>query len=308
MTKTTKAIFIILGAYAAFALSDASAKLLLQKYSPYLLLLIGSLIGLPFFIFLAFCQKKLPELRYQKIHRHIIRGGLKLISAFCAFKGFALLPLAEAYAIIFTAPLLTILIAPIWLKEQVTKPRLVAVLIGFSAILLIIWPDIERAQNDVSAMDRLEGYVYVFGTALFFALQNLYIRAQGEKETPLSYAFNGLWLVYLPVLLTLFSGQYFDIIEQTLFTRPALNDLPLFLWMGVWGNLGLFGVITAYHMAPASLLGSYHYTQIIWGGLAGYLLFHDIPTSETLKGITIIISSGLVLAFQEHRHETQKNL
>src|SRR5690606_30056073 len=88
----------------------------------------------------------------------------------------------------------------------------------------------------------------------------------------------------------------------TNFIMPTPQEFALFAFLGVTGSIGLLAISYAFQTAPsASSIAPYHYTQIIWGAILGYLLFGDVPDSRMMTGAAAIIISGLYLVYGETR-------
>jgi drug/metabolite transporter (DMT)-like permease len=80
---------------------------------------------------------------------------------------------------------------------------------------------------------------------------------------------------------------------------PALSHGALFLLLGLFAGVGHWFVISAYLLAPASLLTPFAYLQLIWATVYGFVLFDQLPDRASALGMTIIVASGVWLALQE---------
>jgi drug/metabolite transporter (DMT)-like permease len=69
--------------------------------------------------------------------------------------------------------------------------------------------------------------------------------------------------------------------------------------VGVFGAVGHYLLIVAHRFTPASVLSPFMYTQLLWAGTLGYLVFHDVPNQWTLAGAGIVVGSGLYLLHRE---------
>ena len=79
-----------------------------------------------------------------------------------------------------------------------------------------------------------------------------------------------------------------------------MRDGALFLMLGLFAGLGHWFVISAYLLAPASMLTPFTYLQMIWATLYGFAIFGHLPDWTSAAGMTVIVASGLWLAVQEH--------
>jgi drug/metabolite transporter (DMT)-like permease len=84
------------------------------------------------------------------------------------------------------------------------------------------------------------------------------------------------------------------------FATPSPKD-AFFLALGLFAGLGHWLIVSAFQHAQPSLLTPFSYLQMIWATLYGYLIFGHLPDAWSAAGMTVIVASGLLLAFQERR-------
>jgi drug/metabolite transporter (DMT)-like permease len=89
-------------------------------------------------------------------------------------------------------------------------------------------------------------------------------------------------------------------------TLPAVGTLPpnwliacALVVTGVMGTVGHWFLILAYRNAPAMVLAPFHYTQIVWMVISGYVVFGEWPGPSTLLGAAIVIAAGLYVLYRE---------
>jgi drug/metabolite transporter (DMT)-like permease len=80
---------------------------------------------------------------------------------------------------------------------------------------------------------------------------------------------------------------------------PTLGQMGLALMLGVLASVGQMVVVLAYRHAPASVLAPFSYAQLVWAGIAGWLVFGNLPDHWTLVGAAIIAASGVYTAHRE---------
>ena len=225
--------------------------------------------------------KKLSELKNtDRMILQLLRPAFLVCSISSLFFGLKYLPLAEATAIGFAAPLfITVLSVPI-LKEKVGIHRWCAVVIGLVGVLIIIRPGGDFWQL-VSIMPLLG--------ALFFALFQILTRLLSVTEkTHTTLFYTGLGgLVWS------------SIIVPFVWVAPSQIDFLIFLATGFLGALAHLCMINAFNFAEASLLAPFNYTKLLWVAILGYLVFDDIPSLEMWIGAGIIVSAGLYVLYRE---------
>ncbi len=242
---------------------------------------IGINLTLWFFFFLK--GEKLSKLmKTNKPILQILRPAFLVCSISSLFVGLTYLPLAEATAIGFVAPLfITILSVPI-LKEKVGIHRWIAILIGFTGVIIIIRPGGEFWQF-VSIMPLLG--------AIFFALFQIFTRLlSGTEKTFTTLFYTGLGGL-----------SWSSLIVPFVWIDPSQIHIIVFLATGMLGALAHLCMINAFDYSEASLLAPYNYTKLIWVTIFGYLFFEDIPSLEMWIGSGVIVLAGLYVLYRERK-------
>lgn len=221
--------------------------------------------------------------RTRNLRMQLVRSALLLAATVGFFAGLRYLPLAEASAITFMAPMVVVALSLPVLGERPTRPRVVASLIGFAGILFLVRPGSAVLQPAVA---------FLLITAVCNALYQLYTRKlrDDHPHTMLFYSALvgaiGLTLA-LPFLL-----------EASTIT---LQHAGLLMLSGLFAGLGHGLMIGAYTQAPASLLAPFTYLQILWAALFGAVIFGQRPDALSALGMAVIVASGILLALWERR-------
>ena len=245
-------------------------------------------INLTLWVFFFLKGKKLSNLRTtDRPILQILRPAFLVCSISSLFLGLTYLPLAEATAIGFVAPLfITVLSVPI-LKEKVGIHRWAAVVVGLIGVLIIIRPGSDF-WHFISIMPLLG--------ALFFALFQILTRLlSGTEKTHTTLFYTGLGGLFWSSLIVPF-----------VWVAPSQIHGLVFLATGTLGALAHLCMINAFDFAEASLLAPYNYTKLLWVAVFGYLVFGDIPSFEMWIGSGIIASAGLYVLYRERKHSIVK--
>lgn len=271
-------------AFVAFALysgMDVTIKLLTKSYSVPQVIALNSLFALgPILAYAAMFGGLYNNLRTRRPIYHVIRATCGLFSSFFAFWAYSRMPIADAYALAFTAPLfITALAVPI-LKEPVGWRRWTAIGVGFVGVLIMLRPG--------SGLINL-GSLAVLAGALFYSVGMLVTRLARNTETSVSFAFYA----------TLASGTVFGAMTPWLGRMPTLHDLGLSALGGTLCGVAFVCLLTAFRKVPAAVAAPFQYSQIIWGVLFGWLVFGDMPDRTLFIGLAIVISSGLYILYRE---------
>jgi drug/metabolite transporter (DMT)-like permease len=210
-----------------------------------------------------------------------LRSAFLLAATICFFGGLRYLPLAEASAITFLAPIFVIVLSGPLLGERTNRARWVASVAGFIGILVLV-----RPGSAVFHPATLLLVVAALSNALYY-LMTRKLAAESAYTTLFYSALAG------GVGLSLALPWQFE------GGAPTLRDAALFLLLGLSAGLGHWFVIRAYLLAPASQLTPFTYLQMIWATLYGLAIFGQLPDRWSALGMAIIVASGLWLALQE---------
>lgn len=270
-----------LGAMGAYATHDAVIKLLGASYSPLQTAFFVALLSLPV---LAVVAARRPQVSLWPRHPGWVglRTLCMTLNVLSAMTAFALLPLTQVYAILFTMPLLITLLSVPMLGERIGPHRLLAVLLGLAGVLIVLRPG--QAQLG-------PGHLCAIVTALGGALSAVIARRLGGSERTLV-------LVLWPVLLNL--GLCALALPFVYRPMPGA-DLGLAGLVALFGLIGAVLNVRAYRAAEAAVVAPMQYSQILWATLYGWLLFSELPDRATLLGITVIVGSGLFILWHESR-------
>jgi drug/metabolite transporter (DMT)-like permease len=222
-------------------------------------------------------------LRTKRVGAHVTRMGIGLTAMFLNFLAMTLLPLAEATAIGFSVPIFSVVLAALVLGEPTGKWRWGAVVVGFIGVLVVVQPG--------SSHLPLEGGAVAVVAALLTAAVTIVIRRLGATEAAATTVF---WfavssLVPLAILMPWFAG------------RHDSQTWAIIAGLSLAGGLAQLTLTGALRLAPVALVMPMDYTSLVWATLFGFLLFGQLPTEWTWIGAPVIIASGLVILWREHR-------
>lgn len=274
-------------AYGTFSICDASAKYLGPSLSVFE---IGFFFNIFAAIVLTFTRH--PDERWRDfwrmdrpwfVHGRAVCG---VIASMCGVFAFTTIPLAEAYALIFLAPLFVTIMSALVLKEDVGIWRWSAVALGFIGVLFVVRPGFQELHP---------GHLGAVGCALGTGCAVLLLRrmAGGAKRTSILGTLV-LYLIVLNGLAMLVSGG---------FVLPDAGQFAILALGGLTYGLGQWALIVALRLGGASQIAPAHYSQLLWAVLFGVAIFGETPGILGVVGLVIIAGAGLLTVIRERiRH------
>lgn len=274
---------VLLGfaAFALFSFSDASVKLIEGSLPPYESAFFGAIFAL---LVLPFLRK--PGDRWTDILVTTRRGQwlVRFISYPIGVMGsvtaFTLLPMAEAFCLIFLLPAFVTVMSRFFLHEQIGLRRWLAVLVGFVGVMAVLRPGF----RDLSV-----GHIGAVLAGLGGAISVITFRIADPSEKKISLVGAGILGGILVCFFAMLPG----------FAWPSAWQWLLLAAYGLLAALANVVLMRATALAPAAWVGPTQYSQMIWAVILGYLIFGDHIDLPTLAGIVLIVGSGLMTLMRE---------
>ncbi|MEP0960463.1 MAG: DMT family transporter [Roseobacter sp.] len=303
----TLGILYILVGIVAISVNDMLIKQLSGGYALHEIVFFRSGLGLLFSLFLVRMEGGWRILKTQKPFLHILRGLLIVLANMSFFAALAALPLADATALFFAAPLFITLLSIPLLGEKVGVLRLGAVLVGFLGVLIMQRP--WAAQETLQA-SRLIFLLPVFA-ALTYALNQLMTRKLGvdSKASALSVYIHASFIsVSLAFFMVAGDGRFAEGVDSPSLTFllrawvwPETSDWWVMIGMGVNAAIIGYCLSQAYRLADAATIAPFEYIGLPLAVLWGWIIFSELPGWEVWAGMTLILGSGLFVFLREQQ-------
>lgn len=283
-----RAIFYALAGFSFWVGGDCFMKLAVGAGVPkYEVMAIGGLGGLVSLFILTAVRGQLQVLRVKKYRPLFFLGFLFFLNYIVWVTALVRMPLANFYTVVFLAPTVGAIAAAIFLNEKLNLPKILAIIAGFIGVVIAVNPtQILQDKSDWIA------YGVAFIGMLVIVAQMMTMRMVGDSISREAIAF-------YPRIAAIIGGIALALING--FETPSLLGLIYCLFTGFVGSMGWMFMAQAYKLAPASTVAPFHYSQIITGGLLGYLIWHDVPSLHLLAGAVIIVGSGVYIATHARR-------
>ncbi|PLR32758.1 DMT family transporter [Chimaeribacter arupi] len=237
----------------------------------------------------------LESIKTSNIGGHLIRGFSGTGGMYFNYMALVYLSLADATAISYAAPLFTVIMAALLLKENVRFSRWLAVVVGFSGIIMMLSANLTAGSafftlQGVSAGTGL-GALFALVAAMCSATSNVQIRFLNGIEKPGAIVFYFSLMTTLIGLFTLFFG----------WVMPTPHQLILLIGCGFFGGMAQILITLSLRYTDASLLAPFDYTTLVWSMVIGYLFLDSLPGPSTLMGASIVALAGIFTVWSDQR-------
>jgi drug/metabolite transporter (DMT)-like permease len=274
---------LMLAAMAILPVIDVFAKKLGQAGMPILVVvwaraLFGGLMTLPF----ALQAQGARAFRPAQPLRQLARALLLFGATFLFFQALKYLPIADALAIFFVNPLVSVILSAMLLREKVGPRRWAAVAVGFIGTLIIIRPGLVEVNP---------GSLYALGAGV--ALGSYFVMTRAMAGVADAMVLNFQTSAIGAALMTL--------ALPFLWVAPSPVQWVMLASLGVIATLGHVLITKAYEHAEASLLAPLAFTEIIMAILLGWWFFGDLPDRWTVLGVAILIASAVYISVRERK-------
>lgn len=299
-------LFLLIGVFC-ISINDMLIKQLSGDYALHQIVFARSGIGILFSLMIVQYEGGLGLLRTAQPWMHILRGLMIVVANMTYFVALAVLPLADATALFFAAPLFITLLSIPMLGEKVGPLRLSAVAIGFAGVVIMQRP---WASGDALEVSRIVLLLPVL-SALTYAINQLLTRKLGVASKASALA------VYIQATFIVVSLGFFIVAGDGRHAIGATNPSVIFLlrawvWpaqedMWVFVGLGMNSAIIgyclsqAYRLADAATVAPFEYLGLPLAVFWGFVIFGDLPVVEVWVGIALILGSGLFVFLRERK-------
>jgi S-adenosylmethionine uptake transporter len=277
-----KAFAAALGAVAVLSIMDAVMKALVIAIGVYAVSIWRSLVtlGIAGSLYLP-RRAEWPSRATLKIH--VARGVIVMVMALLFFWGIGRVPLAQAIALTFIAPLIALVLAALTLHERIGSRSIIGSIAAFGGVLVIVYGQ----ATGTLGKEVLLGSAAIIGSALCYAVNIVLMRHQALAAKPLEITFfqsltvTALWIAAVPVFGVPHGPQgHWTLIGIA--SAMSITGAMLFAW--------------AYARAEASYLAVTEYSGFLWASALGWLVFSERVSYYTIAGAGLIVAGCLLAA------------
>lgn len=295
----SKGIVLVIAGMFFFSLHDTIVKWISGDYPAHEIVFFRSFFALLPILMIGYRDGGMSTLKTNRPFFHIIRGFCWFVAFSFFYLAIAALPLAESYALFFSAPLFITMFSVLLLGERVASQKWIAISAGFLGVLLIMRPA-ARLFNPAA--------IFAVLSAMTYAISVVLTRRLGKTDSGVAMAFYTT-IIYLfgssVVGIVLGNGHFATGKPATLqfmlraWVMPDLRDFGLMALCGLMAGLGFYALSQAYRLTQATTIAHYEYTAVPFSILWGFLIWRDIPDIQTLAGMILVVGGGIYIVRRE---------
>lgn len=304
---TLKGVGLLVLGLAVFSLQDVIMKLFSDQMALQQVIFLRGLVTLVLIGTGLYVTGGWSAFMTRKLFLSCLRG----VAGFVCFSTFsmalAVLPLADAMPLYYTAPLFVVIFSGPLLGEKVGVRSWLAIVFGFLGVLLVARPSAEGIEPAM---------ILAIVSACAYSAQSLLARMLGPTESALRMTFYSMltFVVLSGSLGIAFGTGWMDRFDhpsaQYLFRTwsvPTLAQASLVLAVGVIAAVGFYCISQAYRIGRANRIAPFEYSSLPFAVLWGWLIWNEMPTLITVLGSALIVGSGLFLIRYEIKESRKFN-
>ncbi|EHH2449389.1 DMT family transporter [Vibrio vulnificus] len=212
------------------------------------------------------------------------RGAVGTMALMCVYYAVTALPLAEATILQYVHPVFTALLAVLFLKERVQPATLACIVLCLLGVFTMVYPSFDTSGvGELPMLSVGIALLGAFGSSIAYVIVRKLSRT--EDSSVIIFYFP---LVALPVSAMLIGDD---------FVVPDVALILALILVGIFTQIGQFGLTKAMQTQTAGNASAYSYVQIVFSALLGVVLFNEVPSIWTLLGGSLIVIGALINVF-----------
>ncbi|MBM0106004.1 DMT family transporter [Steroidobacter sp. S1-65] len=277
-----------LGSVVLFSGMTVCVKMLGQAVPAGQTIFVRGLISMAVMALIAWQTGRPELLKTGNWRSHALRSLSGTVSMFCLFVGVTMIPLADATAISFTAPMFLTVLAMVFLGERIHRFRWTALGIGFLGVMIMIGPHLSLGAG-ASSQQQL-GALIALSAALFSAIAMTFLRKMSVGEHAITITF------YFSLTFTVCSA----LTSLLGWVQPTSTQWLLIVLAGLFGVFGQLLMTYSYRYAEASTIAPLDYSNMVMAIILGYVFFGEIPALSVWIGAPLVVGAGLIILWREY--------
>lgn len=287
---------MIIAAMSLIGLIDNFVRIVAEEAGIWQFHFVRSSLALP--IVICFCVWRNQRLRPNRLWAVALRSTLMASALVIYFSSITLMPIAEAGATLFSAPVFLLIFSVLLFRTRIDIWRILAVIVGFVGMVLVLKPDLENL-NFVALVPLFAGMLYALGqltTRHLCSNENTAVVLIGFFVALGIFGFIGM--ILLNVLAV---PEAWRLAAPFFFTGWVTPTEKFFFWtaiQAVGSIVAVTGLIRGYQVAEPTYIAVFEYSFLIFAGFWGWMLWQEIPDVLGFVGILLIIAAGVIITFR----------
>lgn len=265
------------GSIASFSAMAVAGRVVSVQHDTFEIMLFRSLTGVAIMVAFLTLTNRWRQISRANLPTHGLRNLMHFTGQNLWFYAVGVIPLAQVFALEFTSPIWVVILSPFLLGERMTRPRVIAALMGFIGIMVIARP---------GATTLNAGVLCAAGSAFFFALTNILTKRLTRQHQTATILF---WLTLMQAGMGLIAAGYDGQI-----TLPDAQTLPWLLLIGGAGLLAHLCLTNALAVAPATVVIPIDFARLPTIAVIGMLFFSEPLDMLVLLGAVIIFAGNYI--------------
>ena len=236
---------------------------------------LGLVIILPYII-----KKKDAVFKTTHLKQHFLRAILGLPAMLLYFSALVLLPIEKLTAITFVVPLIVTILAVFFLGERIYIYRTLALILGFSGMLIIIRPGF---------VDISVGVYMVLFSALLWSINIIITKKISKDDSAITIlAYQSIFMSLLSFFIVLFFWE-----------MPSLKTFIYLTLAAICGTVLHLTLNHAFKLVDVSMTQPYSFLNLVFASIIGYFIFDEVPNLYTWIGALVIFTGVLIISYRE---------
>jgi drug/metabolite transporter (DMT)-like permease len=274
----------MLGAVASFSSMAVAGRAVSFELDTFEIMMYRSIVGFILVLSVARLTGQIATVTTRSPGTHLVRNLCHFTGQNLWFYAITVIPLAQVFALEFTAPLWVLILSPLVLGERLTGTRALAAVIGFAGILIVARPSPETLNL---------GTIAAAAAAIGFAGSILMTKRLTRTESLTCILF---WMTLLQIGFGLACAGYDGDIAL-----PSLTSAPWLVLIGCAGLLAHFCLTTALSLAPATLVTPVDFLRLPVIAIVGLLVYGEAVDAFVLVGAAVIFGANYLNLWRETR-------
>lgn len=279
-----RAALWMLGAVLAFSSMAVAGRAVSFALDTFEIMLYRSIVGLGIVLGMAVLTGGWTTITARRPGAHLLRNLCHFTGQNLWFYALTVIPLAQVFALEFTAPLWVLILSPLVLGERLTPMRALAAALGFAGILIVARPSPETLNTGTFA---------AAAAAIGFAGSILMTKRLTRTETLTCILF---WMTLMQIVMALICAG-----RDGAIALPSAATLPWLVVIGCAGLVAHFCLTTALSIAPATLIAPVDFLRLPLIAIIGLLVYGERIELAVILGALIIFGANYLNLWHETR-------